>query len=346
MTSVVEIKTEELMIIIAVIGALGILLAIVLNFANMSTFNEEYFYRVKNTEKAYYIAVSTMPAIMQVFAMDDASYDGPSDTWAQALPAVKTKEGKIYFQIEDEDRYFNPNYIINSDKKEENEEASNAGSDTDTDTAQGKIEKWHYAQFKRLLKITHCEESLADKAADWIDSGNTPTLPGGFEGKAPSGVNYKNAELDSIYEILYILDTDKGDFYGKTVKDTGYPGLGKPGLGKPGLEKLLTVYSGGKVNINTAPKEILMSLDDAVTEETANAIIRRRAENPFKNVKELGDIPGINMDILYKLGQVADVKSEYYRIRITVDMGQIKPTLNCVVKRNENGFTPVVLKME
>lgn len=324
------------MIIIAVIGTLAILLGIVLNFANMATFSEEYFYRVKNTEKAYYIAVSTMPAIMQVFAADDASYDGLSDAWAQALPSVKTKEGKIYFQIEDEDRYFNPNYIINSGKKEENEQKANAEPYTNNTQEKEKIEKWHLAQFERLLKITHCEDYLVNKTADWIDGDNTPTLPGGFEGAAPSGVNYKNAELDSIYEILYILDANKGDFYGKTVKDTGYPGL----------EKLLTVYSGGKVNINTAPKEILMSLDDAVTEEAAGAIIRKRAKNPFEDIKELGDIPGINMDILYKLGQVAGVKSQYYRIKITVDMGQIKPTLNCVVKRNEDGFTPVVLKME
>lgn len=300
------------MIIIAVLGALSIILSIVLNFAHQATFNEEYFFRIKNTEKAYYMAVSTLPTILKIFTSDDTSYDSLNDYWAKPLPIIKTKEGKIMIQIEDEERKFNPNYIIKDEK----------------------IDKWHAAEFEKLLAIIQADKTTANKAIDWIDKDSQITLPGGAE-TSTAGINYKNAKFDSVDELLYFIEKDE-DFYGKTIGGKYYPGL----------NKLLTVYSSGKININTADANILHSLDDAVTDEAASAILKRRKEKPFKNIKELLNIPGMSIDALYKIEQLADVKSSFFNIKITVDMGEIKPVFNCIIKRDENKIKPVFWKVE
>lgn len=300
------------MIIIAILGVLGVIISIVLNFAGQATFNQEYFFRVKNTEKAYYMAVSTLPTVLKIFDADDASYDGLTDYWAMPLPSINTKEGKITIQIEDEDRKFDPNYLLTDEKPD----------------------KWHLEQFERLLRIIEADGNTANMVIDWIDTDSQLTLPGGIESDI-KGINCKNSGMDSIEEFLYFINK-KEDFYGKNLKDKYCAGL----------KDLMTVHSGGKININTAGKEILMSLDPAITEDIASMILRRQKEKPFNSINELMDIPGINVDNLYKIQQLADIKSFYYKIRITVDLGEVKPSFLCVINREKNNLKPVLWKVE
>ena len=51
---------------------------------------------------------------------------------------------------------------------------------------------------------------------------------------------------------------------------------------------------GGKLNINTASREELLSVD-GIEESGADAIIRyREAHGPFRSLKDLDPIPGFN----------------------------------------------------
>lgn len=300
------------MIIIAILGVLGIIISIVLNFAGQATFNQEYLFRIKNTEKAYYMAVSTLPTVLKIFGADDASYDCLNDYWAMPLPLIRTKEGKIMIQIEDEDRKFNPNYLLKDEK----------------------TDKWHLEQFERLLRIIEADGNTANMVIDWIDKDSQLTLPGGGEGSF-NGINCKNSNMDSVEELLYFI-IKKEDFYGKNGKDKYCTGL----------NNLLTVYGNGKININTASKEILMSLDPAITDQIASLMLKRQKEKPFKDINELMDLPGINVDNLYNIQQLADVKSSYYKIRITVDLGEIKPSFLCVINRKEDNLKPILWKVE
>lgn len=331
------------MIIIAVLGAVAIMLSLVLNFAHEAAFNNEYLYRVKDTEKAYYIAVSTLPSALSLFQADDDSFDAASDAWAGPFPPIKTKEGKIYIQIEDEDRYFNPNFILTSSKENKTESAAQdeTGKITEEKSqTQGaeeeKTEKWHISQFERLLNLVNCDKQFLNKFTDWLDKDSQPTLPGGYEDTANAqNIPRKNARMDSIYELL-LSGAKREDFYGKKIENKRIAGL----------NKLLTAYSDGKVNINTADKTILKSIDETITDQMAETIIKRRAEKPFKDIKELVELPGLDLDALYRIEQLADVKSKYYNIKITVQIGETKPVFTCVVKRDKGMFEPVIWKIE
>lgn len=78
----------------------------------------------------------------------------------------------------------------------------------------------------------------------------------------------------------------------------------------------------GPMNINTAPKIILMSLDPNITSFIAEEIIEYRKKQPIKHLNDLLNINGISVDDIYKLRKISKTKSSvlivyirsYYRI--------------------------------
>lgn len=61
------------------------------------------------------------------------------------------------------------------------------------------------------------------------------------------------------------------------------------------------LLAAGKVNINTADKETLMTEIKGVGEKRAEAIIAWRAQHgPFKSVDELADVSGVGQAIVDK----------------------------------------------
>jgi general secretion pathway protein K len=99
------------------------------------------------------------------------------------------------------------------------------------------------------------------------------------------------------------------------------------------------------VNVNTAGKEVLMSLDEEVTEELAMELIRRREGNAFTKMDDLLDLPGMNSDLLYRMKQLSDVKSENFKITITVeDYQKESEELVVIAKRSGNSGQVVFWK--
>jgi len=96
------------------------------------------------------------------------------------------------------------------------------------------------------------EEAKALTAAikDWLDPDDEPTEGGGAESdyyqsqEKPHGC--RNGPMTSLAELLLVRGMTEAIYYGKE--------------GSPGLKDLVTVYSDGKININTAGPEVLRAL--------------------------------------------------------------------------------------
>jgi len=131
--------------------------------------------------------------------------------------------------------------------------------------------------------------------------------------------------MDSPYELTY-LGMDREDLYGRTVGDVSYPGL----------LSLVTTYSSGKINLNTAPKYVLMALDPEIDSALADRIMEFRMKKPFRNVKDLVLVEGVTFDILHRIRDVVDVKSTHFRIIITVSAGDRETTLELIYNRAED----------
>ncbi len=115
-------------------------------------------------------------------------------------------------------------------------------------------------------------DELRDCFADWVDPGDEHQLNGAEsddEFYEERGYKCKNAALDTVDELLLIKGFDEGIVYGRPAEE----GEDAPLLG---IAPHLTVWGDGKVNINTATKEVMMTipgLDEYMVED----IIRGRS---------------------------------------------------------------------
>ncbi len=294
------------MILIAVLGAIGILYILVLQMAQDVVFTSQYYQRVAFREKAYYISKSVYSGVVKLLSLDDESYDSLQDEWAIEHPPYFLKEDNVYVsvRIEDIERYFNPNTVMKKDV----------------------VDEKHLRQFKRLLKAVMLDPNLSNALLDWMDTDFERRTPLGYDGlDYGDDIKVKGGSLDSIEEFKFIHGFYPDGFYPKVVH----------GRKVPSLVSLLSIYTDGKVNINTAPYEILLSLDEDMSDDVVSEIIRRRSEKPFKKMEELLDLPGINHDLLFRIKQLSDVKSKHFKIIITVESkdGSLSSDLTAIIKR-------------
>ncbi len=170
--------------------------------------------------------------------------------------------------------------------------------------------------FERLLRLLEINTHHVDSLLVWLGK-----RQGSLWGDYPP----KRAEMDSPYELAYLGMTEE-DLYGRTVGDVSYPGI----------LSLVTTYSSGKININTAPKYILMALDPRIDSALADRIIRHRSRSPFKKVDDLVLVEGVTFDILYRISKIVDVKSSHFRVTATVTTGDAETTLEFVYDRSRD----------
>lgn len=100
---------------------------------------------------------------------------------------------------------------------------------------------------------------IVDGIVDWIDEDNSTTGYGGEDDYYQSlekPYKPRNGKILFIEELLYIKGINKKIFYGDGQK-------------KLGLKKFVTVYGDdGKININTAPLEVVKALHPMIPSDT------------------------------------------------------------------------------
>ncbi len=168
----------------------------------------------------------------------------------------------------------------------------------------GVVDEKAKAIFDRLFEITETGAEFTDKLIEWI---------------TPSDVDdgLKHAPFDTTEEIKLIGGVTPEIFNGRI----------EGGEFKPGLRSLLSVWSDGKVNINTASKWVLMALDSDIDETVASKIISYREEKPFKKVDDLINVNGITSDIIYRIKPFTDVNSKHFLVKSDIGIGDVDYTL-------------------
>lgn len=120
------------------------------------------------------------------------------------------------------------------------------------------------------------QDIIVDSIQDWKDPDELVRLHGAesdYYMSLPHPYKSKNAPFDSIEELLLVRGVTPEIFYGNAATK--------------GLKDFVTIYNRSlTININTAPKEVLMALPN-VTEDIANQIIERRNTLEFKQFAEL-----------------------------------------------------------
>lgn len=253
-------------------------------------------------------------AAAEVALKEDAnnnSHDTLDEIWSRPAPPFDIGDGVVRVTAEDEERKINLNRVVMPNGNAPDERA--------------------LAVFRRLLENLDVDPSLADALLDWLDNDEAPRV-GGAESSYYLSLPYpyrsKNDVLDTVDELRLVR-----------------------GFTPEVLAKILphvTVHSSGRVNLNTAPKEILMSLaagQDAadagpVDDASAEAVIEYRKEKPFLKVEEVRNVSPRLADLFDRtqFRSLIDVRSTAFRVRSTGDVGGTVRTIEAVGTRSGNAI--------
>lgn len=220
---------------------------------------------------------------------DDNNYDTLDEIWSRPVPTIDLGEGTIQIVVEDEERKININRLVLKN--------GNAPDDQ------------RLAVFRRLLEILDIDPSLADAVVDWLDNDETPRV-GGAESAFYLSRKFPHKSKNDLFDTVEELRLVRGVTQEVFEK----------------IRPFITVYSSGKVNINTAPVQVLMALSAGqgeadvgeITEALANEIVEYRKDAPFQKIEEIKNV-SLFLSNLFKtvLRDLLDVRGTAFHVRST-----------------------------
>ncbi len=250
-------------------------------------------------------------AILREDGKKTTGFESLNDIWAIPQPPFELGDGTITLTIEDEDSKININKLIGPQRKAP--------------------DSHNVPVFRRLLEILGIDPSVADAVIDWMDADESPSGVGGAESSYYTSLRYpykcKNDFFDTIEELRLVRGVTPEVF--------------------EKLRPYVTVHSSGRVNINTAPKPVIMALSAGqgetyageIDEKMADALIAFRRTRPFRNTATLkADLEAVSSSFgnIYMtwFRNLIDIRSSNFHLRATGDVGGTQRTIDTVGLRS------------
>ncbi len=308
-----NIRDNKGIALVITLLVLTLLIVLILEFNSGMRVEARAAANFRDDIKAYYLAKSGVTFAIAVLEDDDKTdqnFDALNENWAQKLPPIPFGDGFVTVEITDESSRINVNKM------------STGFGSVNSDNMR--------ALMGRFLKQFELEEDIANAIADWTDQDDFERMPGGAEDNYYGGLEdsyeAKNKPFDSLQELRLVKGLE-GETYNK-------------------LHKFLTVHSDGWLNINTAGKEVIMSLSDNLAAEIADEIIAFRAENPFQTKLDFKNNISISEDVYNEIGKFIDVKSNYFSITSSGSVNQSQKTIRAEIMRQNNKTKIVYWRVE
>lgn len=188
---------------------------------------------------------------------------------------------------------------------------------------------------------------LYDCLQDWIDEGDEHRLNGAETDDAfynEKGYDVKNAPLDTVDELLMIKGWDESLLYGGPSpenEETKYSGIAG----------WLTTWGDGKVNVNTASREVLLTLpnieesviDDIIEYRTGEDGVPLTKDDGFRDLDEVIRKTGLNPE----LGSlITTTERKYLRVVSIGEVGGVKNGIWAVLQASDGSVVPVFWREE
>jgi general secretion pathway protein K len=259
----------------------------------------------RDLTQSSYIAQSGVEIGRLVIQNDNPAYDGLNEQWAQfeslsSFSQMLFTEGSFTGRIVDENSKLNPNGLIDRF---------------------GNVDPKKMTQMERLLVFLDYNPSVLDAILDWLDPDDQRRPQGeenDFYRKRKTPYSAKNGPLDYLGEMLLIKGVDASALYGSKER--------------MGLKDFLTVYSDGRLNINTAGLIPLMCLAPEVDRTMAQAVLDARREKPFEKTEDLRLIPGWN-SVYPRISSEITVQSTAFSIEMIGSYREARTVIQAVLKR-------------
>ncbi|RQW89978.1 MAG: general secretion pathway protein GspK [Geobacter sp.] len=179
----------------------------------------------------------------------------------------------------------------------------------------GTLNEAYYGIAVRLLDRLGLPADLCDSVADWIDTDDSTRSAGAetvFYQALTTPYVAKNAPLETYEELRMVSGFNEAILRTLNPYLTVYP----ESTGAP--------YS--KVNINTAPVELLAALDAQMTDDLAGRIVAYRKQSPLKTPSEITQISGMESVGIAVQGKIS-VKGSVFRIQ---SRAQVRDTVRII----------------
>jgi len=267
----------------------------------------------RNSEQAYLTARSGVQAAMALLSADrDKDMDNLKEDWLQqemvTLPEDFMEGSSLTVRVADESAKFNLNTLVNG---------------------YGDVEDLRASQAKRLFRVLGVREELLDPLLDWLDGDDIERI-NGAESQYYSGLDSPCSCANGTLQTLEQLAIIKGYAKGLTAEE------GR----RVDLTPYVTLYTDGKININTAPPEVLQCLSEKLDSSMANAIADYRRSHDLRTMSDLANVTGLSADLLNGVSPWVTFKSTTVSVESRGSYRDSSRTVRAVVERSGEKATP------
>jgi len=132
-------------------------------------------------------------------------------------------------------------------------------------------------------------------------------------------------EFYSVHEMMLVKGMDQKIFLGEDINESGQLEASEKDGNKTlpfdnannaldlGIKDYVTVFTGGKVNLNTASLPVLLGMP-GMNEQIAMALIQMRAQKPFHDLEDTKQISYVTESIYNQMARWASVGSDWYKV--------------------------------
>jgi len=240
--------------------------------------------------------------------LNDSTTDHLDEIWATEIPGLPIEsdsiQGQIFGQVEDLQGRFNINNLVD---------------------ANGEVDPVTLTQFTRLLIALGIDPRFAGITADWLDSDQVEGIPDGAEDPLYTGMvppyRAANQIITTTTELAAIEGIDKASL------DTLLPHI----YAAPGRQP---------INVNTATGPVLQSLGDNISVADAESLLAEREGGGFANI-QTSFATIIDPDLQQQGNAIAE-SSEFFQLKVIVQIDTVRITYFSVLNRGPGTVTPIV----
>lgn len=311
------------MVILLILGMLLLLVVFSIQLGDASLALSNLENRVRLREANYQVARSAVELSMDLLRVDDVDVDSARDVWALGTQRLSWEGRDLFLEIRDEESRFPLQRVPLEERPEPDNQV-----------------------FAQALERFVNRAGLAGPTAvaclqDWMDLDDNVRSAGSEQGSYPQ-VLVKNGPLDNLEELTLVKGWGSPqlppppplDPSGQRLEEFRPLMQGKaPAASASTWDDWLSAYALGKVNVNTAPAEVLACLDPAMSDSVVTELIGYRSQNVLHNEEDLKKIPGIDKDLAFRLGKVMGYQSQVFRVRVVVTSESVPLELEAMLER-------------
>ena len=307
-------SNQEGFVLVTILLVIAILLPLVLAFTSRVQVNLLQADNFRNSVQAVRLARSGVEGAIGILRTDDPTYDTLKDTWALDFPALGVGEGKVEVKIKDEDGKIPINQLVLSN-----------GVDINQDVGQ---------RLRKLISRLGGRPEVVDALIDWIDTNDIITAPEGAEDAyyKEHGYKCKNGPIDSLDELSMVKGFDKELLVDKQL-----------------LQYVTAAQTDGKINVNTAPAEVLYAvlgtqtaaLAQPLSDSDLDDLVRHRDEHEFKNIQDVNAVVKISTTQAGNIAGLIKVNSVFFTVSSKCTLGKVVYNSEALLQRDGKNVTTI-----